>query len=114
MERMIIDLRYNNSWTFAHFIEQNEGCDHRYLKGFSGVVVDGDKTYGDTYYMLVRDLEKGIITNVEPMGEILEKEGIVKVKKIGESLVKLMKCGEAYRRTALEMKKNPRILYSIV
>jgi len=63
--------------------------------------------------MLVRDLDKKIITNVDPMGEILEKRGAVKIKKIGQSIVKLMKAKEVYDITAAEMKKNPRILYAI-
>lgn len=110
---MIIGLRYNNSWTFVHHIEQMEGCNYRYFKDFSGTIVVGGKRYDDTFTMLVRDLKKKVITNVDPMGEILEKRGAVKIKKIGQSIVKLMRAKEVYDITAIEMKKNPRVLYSI-
>lgn len=110
---MIIGLSYNNSWTFVHYIEQMEGCDYRYLKEFSGTIVVGGKKYEDTFTMLVRDLDKKVITAVDPMGEILEKRGVIKIKKIGQSIVKLMKAREVYDITALEMKKNPRLLYTI-
>jgi len=110
---MIIGLSYNNSWTFVHYIEQMEGCDYRYLKDFSGTIVVSGKKYEDTFSMLVRDMDKKVITNVDPMGEILEKRGAVKIKKIGQSIVKLMKAKEVYDITAAEMKKNPRILYAI-
>lgn len=110
---MIIGLSYNNSWTFVHYIEQQEGCDYRYLKDFSGTIVVGSKKYEDTFSMLVRDLDRGVITNVDPMGEILEKMGAVKIKKIGQSIVKLMKAKEVYDITAEEMKKNLRLLYMI-
>ena len=37
-------------------------------------MTDGDgSTTTDTFYMLVRDLDKGVITEVNPMGALLEK-----------------------------------------
>ncbi len=110
---VIIGLSYNQSWTFVHYIEQMEGCDYRYLKDFSGTIVVGGKKYEDTFNMLARDLDKKVITAVDPMGEILEKRGVVKVKKIGQSTVKLMRTKDAYSIAAIEMKKNPRLLYTI-
>ncbi|MBI2287837.1 MAG: AAC(3) family N-acetyltransferase [Chloroflexi bacterium] len=109
---MIIGLSYNNSWTFVHYIEEMEGCDYRYHKSFSGTIVAGNKMYKDTFIMRVRDLERRVLTAVDPMGEILEKRGIVNIIKIGESTVKLFGAKDAYRITAEEMKKNPRLLYT--
>lgn len=111
---MVIGLSYNNSMTFFHHIEQMEGVDYRYLKQFTGQVTDENgNTYTDTFEMLVRDVDKGVMTMVDPMGELMEKAGIVKIRKIGEADVKLMKANEVYEFTAREMKRDPHLLYYI-
>jgi len=110
---MVIGLSYTNSMTFFHHVEEMEGVDYRYMKAFTGLVTDENgKTYQDTFTMLVRDLEKGVITEVDPMGELMEKVGIVSVRQIGDAAVKLMNANDVYNFTAREMKKNPRLLYT--
>ena len=111
---MIIGLSYTNSLTFFHHVEEMEGVDYRYMKAFTGQVTDWDgSTYQDTFYMLVRDLEKGVVTEVDPMGALMEEAGIVTVRKIGQATVKLMKANEVYQFTAREMKRDPFLLYRI-
>ena len=111
---MVIGLSYTNSMTFFHHIEQMEGVGYRFLKQFTGEVTDENgNTYTDTFEMLVRDIDKGVITEVDPMGELMEKAGIIKVRKIGEAEVKLMKAIEVYEFTAREMKRDPHLLYYI-
>jgi len=111
---MVIGLSYTNSMTFFHHIEQMEGVDYRFLKQFTGEVTDWDGTTKvDTFEMLVRDIDKGVITEVNPMGELMEKEGIIKVGKIGEADVKLMKANDVYAFTAREMRRDPHLLYYI-
>ncbi|HEY6073754.1 MAG TPA: AAC(3) family N-acetyltransferase [Anaerolineales bacterium] len=111
---MVIGLSYTNSMTFFHHIEQMEGVDYRFLKQFTGQVTDWDgSTRTDTFEMLVRDMDRGVITEVDPMGELMEKEGIIKVGKIGEAAVKLMKANEVYAFTAREMRRDPHLLYYI-
>ena len=111
---MVIGLSYTNSMTFFHHIEQMEGVDYRFLKEFTGEVTDWDGTTKvDTFEMLVRDIDKGVITEVNPMGELMEKECIIKVGKIGEADVKLMKANDVYAFTAREMRRDPHLLYYI-
>ncbi len=111
---MVIGLAYNNSMTFFHHIEQMEGVDYRFLKQFTGEVTDENgKTYTDTFEMLVRDIDRGVMTMVDPMGALMEQAGIVKIRKIGEAEVKLMKANEVYAFTAREMKRDPHLLYYI-
>ncbi len=111
---MVIGLSYNDSMTFFHHIEEMEGVDYRYLKTFSGQITDAKgNTYQDSYQMLVRDLDMGVKTMVDPMGALLEKKGIIKSRKIGAADVKLMKANEVYEFTAREMKRNPHLLYYI-
>lgn len=111
---MIIGLSYTHSMTFFHHVEQMNGVDYRYIKAFTGQVTDETgKTYEDTFTMLVRDIEKGVITEVDPMGEVLEQRGIVKVGKVGEATVKLMKANDVFRVTCEEMKCDPHLLYKV-
>ncbi len=111
---MVIGLSYTNSMTFFHHIEQMEGVDYRFLKQFTGEVTDWDGTTKvDTFEMLVRDIDQGVITEVDPMGALMEKAGVIKSAKIGEADVKLMKANEVYEFTAREMKRDPHLLYYI-
>jgi aminoglycoside 3-N-acetyltransferase len=111
---MIIGLTYTNSMTFFHHVEEMEGVDYRYMKAFHGTVTDQNgNSYEDTFTMLVRDLDKGVITEVDPMGELMEKAGIITVGHIGEAAVKIMKANDVYAFTAREMKRNPMLLYQI-
>lgn len=108
---MVIGLKYNDSVTFFHHVEEIQKVDYRFPKEFHGEIIDYDnerKKGKITLY--VRNLEMGTLTDVDKMGVILENENIVKVQKIGNSLVKLMDAKEVYARTVQEMKKNPHIL----
>ncbi len=111
---MVIGLSYNNSMTFFHHIEQMEGVDYRFIKYFTGEVTDENgNTWVDTFDMLVRDLDKGVHTMVDPMGALLEERGFIQSCRIGEADVKLMKANDVYRITAVEMRKNPNLLYYV-
>jgi aminoglycoside 3-N-acetyltransferase len=111
---MVIGLLYNDSMTFFHHVEEMEGVDYRYLKEFTGMVTDEDgRTYQDTFSMLVRDIDMGVQTMVDPMGNLMEEAGVITVGKIGEAKVSLMQANEVYEFTALEMRRDPKLLYFI-
>ena len=111
---MVIGLSYNDSMTFFHHIEQMEGVDYRFLKQFTGEVTDENgNTYTDTFEMLVRDIDKGVMTMVDPMGALMEEAGVIQSAKIGDADVKLMKANEVYEFTAREMKRDPHLLYYV-
>jgi aminoglycoside 3-N-acetyltransferase len=111
---MIIGLEYNNSLTFVHHVEEMEGASYRYMKAFTGPVTDWDGTTStDTFYMLVRDLDQGVLTQVNPMGALLEQRGLVSLYKIGDAVVKMMKANEIYPVIATEMKRDPFLMHQI-
>ena len=88
---MVVGLSYNDSMTFFHHVEEMEGVDYRYLKDFTGNITDwSGNTSVDTYQMLVRDLDMGVQTMVDPMGALMEEAGVIKSRKIGEADVKPM------------------------
>jgi aminoglycoside 3-N-acetyltransferase len=111
---MVIGLSYTNSMTFFHHVEQMEGVDYRFLKQFTGQVTDWDgTTRTDTFEMLVRDIDQGVITEVDPMGELMERAGVITVGRVGEAAVKLMRANQVYEFTAREMRRDPHLLYRI-
>ncbi|MBM3143729.1 MAG: AAC(3) family N-acetyltransferase [Chloroflexi bacterium] len=111
---MVIGLRYNDSMTFFHHVEELEGVDYRYLKTFTGMVTDEDgNTYEDSFQMLVRDIEKGVETMVDPMGALAEEAGVIAVRQVGQAKVSLMKANAIYDFTAREMRRDPKLLYRI-
>jgi aminoglycoside 3-N-acetyltransferase len=109
---MVVGLRYTDSLTFFHHVEEMEGVDYRYMKSFTGPVTDWDGTTTDgTFTMLVRDIDRGVVTEVDPMGELMEQAGVITVRMIGEAKVCLMKANEVYAFTAREMRRDPHLLY---
>jgi len=111
---MVIGLLYNDSMTFFHHVEELEGVDYRYLKEFTGMVTDENgRTYQDTFSMLVRDIDMGVQTMVDPMGNLMEDAGIITVRKIGDAKVSFMHANEVYDFTAQEMRRDPKLLYFI-
>ena len=111
---MIIGLSYNSSMTFFHHIEEMNGVDYRYIKSFTGMVTDVDgRSTARTVTMLVRDLDRGIVTAVNAMGELLTNKGIIRTTSIGEATVRLMRAREVFDATSETMRHEPRVLYAV-
>lgn len=111
---MVIGLSYNDSMTFFHHVEELEGVDYRYLKTFTGRVTDENgQTYEDSFQMLVRDLDQGVETMVDPMGALAEEAGLITVRQIGAAKVSLMNANQIYEFAAREMRRDPKLLYQI-
>lgn len=111
---MVIGLSYNASMTFFHHVEEMEGCDYRYMKEFTGPYTGSDGVASSrTFTMFVRDLDRGVETAVEPMGELLESLGVIGSRQVGAATVRLMKANEVYAATAREMRRDPALLRRI-
>ncbi len=75
----ILDLEENNSMTFTHYVEEMNRMDIRYHKTFTGKYFDEEGIITTrSYQIFVRDLEKGVVTNVNPLGELFWKNGLYK------------------------------------
>lgn len=111
---MQIDKVYKGT-TFVHYVEEMVGCDYKFFKNFTGKVTDEKgRTFIDTFNIYVRDWNRGVVTDVIPMGKILEREGVMKISKVGDATVWLMKSEDVYQCTVNAMKKNPHILCKII
>ena len=105
-----IDKVYKST-TIIHHVEEILKVDYKYYKNFTGYVIDENgKKYEDTFNLYVRKLDEGYVTDVLPIGKILEAEGIMKIDKIGDSTVWYMKARDVYDCTVKAIQKNPHIL----
>jgi len=104
---LILGLPYSKSITFLHHCEQAAGVDYRYLKEFHGVAIDGQgKQHEETCTMFVRDVEKGVVLDFEPIGALLDSQ-VVTRQAIGQADVRLMKCKDVFRVAVKAMKEHP-------
>ena len=106
---IFIDIDYNRSFTYLHFVEQQAGVDYRYNKIFEAPYIDENgKKEIKKYSMLVRDIEKGVVNNLNEVGKVLEKEGISKVYKIlGKSTWRVVDLKKTFEIAKKEAIYNP-------
>jgi aminoglycoside 3-N-acetyltransferase len=72
----VLDLPDQDSITYYHHVEEMHEVDYRFHKTFSGAYTDaGGDTSERTFGLFVRDIAKGVITSVNPMGDLLWKIG---------------------------------------
>jgi len=81
----VLDLPDQSSMTFYHHVEEMLEVQYRYHKRFTGkyINMDGDEDI-KSYGLYVRDIEKGVKTYVDPVGELLWKEGLYAGFRPGE------------------------------
>lgn len=73
----VLDLDDLNSMTFYHHIEEMHEVPYRWHKKFTGEYTDANGVTSErTYGLFVRDLDRGILTDVNPMSEVLWKKGL--------------------------------------
>jgi aminoglycoside 3-N-acetyltransferase len=104
---LIIGLAYSKSITFLHHCEQLAGVDYRFLKEFRGSAIDQQgKPHDVAYTMFVRDVERGVVLDFEPIGALLDSQ-VVTRRRIGLGETRLMKCKDVFRVAVEAMQAHP-------
>ena len=81
----VLNLPDQNSMTFYHHVEEMHGVSYRYHKTFSGEYTDAaGKTDERIYGLFVRDIEQGVLTWVNPTGELMWEEGLYRGSRPSE------------------------------
>lgn len=81
----VIDLPDANSMTYYHYVEECRNVPYRYHKTFTGDYIDNDGMQSvRTFGLFVRNLEQGVQTHVDPMGELLWQKGLYSGFRPGE------------------------------
>jgi len=81
----ILDLPDQNSMTFYHYVEEMHKVDYRHHKIFTGNYID---RFGNiehkTYSLFVRNIEDGVLTHVDPAGDLMWGKGLYSGHKPNE------------------------------
>lgn len=73
----VLDLPDQYSMTTYHYVEESHAVPYRFHKRFEGPYVDWDGTVATrTFGLFVRDIDRGVTTHVDPMGELLWQRGL--------------------------------------
>lgn len=73
----VLDLPDQHSMTFYHYVEESLNVDYRFHKEFSGSYTDlSGNTSIRSYGIFVRKVDDGVVTHVDPMGELLWTKGL--------------------------------------
>jgi aminoglycoside 3-N-acetyltransferase len=109
-----IDKVYKST-TLIHHAEEILKVDYKYYKNFTGYVIDENgKKYEDTFNLYVRKINEGYVTDVLPIGKILEDDGVMKIDKIADATIWYMKARDVYDCTVKAIQKNPHVLCKII
>ncbi len=113
----VIGLSDQNSMTSYHFVEEQNLVDYRYFKDFTGTYVDENNMEKvKTYSLFVRDLERGVKTDVNRMMDYLWEIGAYKGDKHDEGYgMRTIDFNDLYNETDKVIKSGNAInfLYSI-
>ena len=81
----ILRLPDKNSMTFYHHVEEMHNVPYRIRKSFTGLYIDANgKEKKETISLFVRDLDKGVQTLVDPVGELMWDQGLYVGEKFNQ------------------------------
>lgn len=104
----VLDLEDQNSMTFYHHVEEMHNVSYRYFKEFEGNYIDHSGSEElRTYKLFVRDLEKNVITNVNPAGELMWEHKLYHGNRpLEKSGLRTIKSTDMFNFVSTIIKKN--------
>ncbi|MBO6149260.1 MAG: AAC(3) family N-acetyltransferase [Lachnospiraceae bacterium] len=106
-KNVFIDVECQHSFTFVHYVEEQEGVSYRYLKDFTAPYIDWEGNESiRTYSMNVRDLDKDIFVTIYPFEEDFLREGITRRYKVNDIPMKTLEIGRTYPIIAEDVRNN--------
>jgi aminoglycoside 3-N-acetyltransferase len=92
----VLDLADQSSMTFYHHVEEMLDVPYRYHKQFTGQYTDaGGETSTKTYGLFVRNIEQGVLTHVNPAGELAWARGLYCGSRPNENAGMRVVCAKA-------------------
>ena len=85
------------SMTFLHYIEQSHVVPYRYVKTFSGTVIDGNKKSAASCTFLVRDLSKDVETDTTKLEMLLRKKKLLREAHVGGGTILAVRAKDCFR-----------------
>jgi len=98
----VLDLPEQESMTFYHYVEEALSVSYRFHKRFSAPYTSFDGvTTERTYGLFVRRLDQGVVTQVNPMGELLWAKSLYSGDRPGTgSGLRVIEAGALYHEVA--------------
>lgn len=98
----VIDLAEQDSMTFYHHVEELHKVNYRYSKAWTGLYTDASGTTNPREFSLfVRNVEQGVLTAVNPMGEKLWMKGLYKGRRPGvDAGMRVVSAASVYSETS--------------
>ncbi len=113
----VLDLPDRNSMTFYHYIEEAHAVPYRYHKFFSGLYTGlSGVTEEKKYSIYVRDLDRGVVSALDPLGELMWQEGLYRGDRPGEGAgLRVIGCQAMYDFVSRQINegKAEGLLYTI-
>jgi aminoglycoside 3-N-acetyltransferase len=113
----VLDLPDQNSMTFYHYVEESMSVDYRFHKRFSGQYTDFEgNASARTYGLFVRKIDQGVVTQVDPMSELLWAKGLYSGDRPGsDSGLRVIDSSKLYEEVAgvISQGKARGLLYEI-
>jgi aminoglycoside 3-N-acetyltransferase len=82
-KNLLVDIDYQSSFTFLHFVEESVGVTYRYIKEFTSIYIDEySESKQKKYSMYVRNLEIETENNINLIGSVFEYLGVARKKII--------------------------------
>lgn len=102
-----IDVECQHSFTFVHYVEEQEGISYRYLKDFTAGYIDENGVEATrTYSMNVRDLDRDIFVTIYPFEEEFKAAGASRRFVINGIDYKVVEMGKVYPIIANDVRNN--------
>jgi len=96
-KNLMIDIDYQKSATYVHYVEEKNGVEYRYMKNFSAGYIDSEGVYSNrTYSMYVRYLDKEVNVTINPMHEVYVANGAVVESECNGRIIRLVDMRTAY------------------
>lgn len=113
----VLDLPDQDSMTFYHHVEEMHEVDYRHHKIFSGSYTNSSGTTENRDYgLFVRNIEEGVLTHVNPAGELMWYNGLYRGSRPNEgSGLRVVTAQDVYDFTSDIIKSNKakNILYRL-
>lgn len=104
---IIIDVPLQSSFTFVHYVEEIEQVSYRYNKRFKSIYIDelGVKSI-KSYEMYVRDIENNVVTDFEPLEELLLENKALESYVVDNLVIRKIDLSKAYPVIVNDIRNN--------
>lgn len=110
-----LGLSFNNTFSLTHYVESiSNACTYRYNKSFSGIYIGEDRVpILKTYSMMVRDILKGVKTDIIPAMQQLVDDKIIFESQINNTLCHFTYANPFSEHLMKIIKNHPEMLHKI-